>query len=500
MTDRRLVAGVVIAACVHLYMFSLFQLSSSAGGVTQQYYPGDTPVAVLSPPGDIRGTVVIAHGFAANAGMMKPMGYYLAQQGYRVVLFDFPGYGNSRLKVNETSMYDTLELVTARYAGEGYSLAGHSLGSYAALDYGMHGHGDAVIGLSSFYSDVERTRPRNMLLIAGTSDLATVVPSLPAAVANGTGVAAPQEGVKYGNFSDGTARMYEYVDANHITILFNNEAWQDTLRWLDSTYGYARAPHPSLQGLSLPWAFIAIGTVLVAFVPGLFLLSRLVTSPGRPPGPAASRPLLKALLIAFAGSLAAAVAVTVFNPARYTGLMMADLLVGFLLYAGIFTMVIDYLAYRPATPGYTPGHLARSLAVALIAGLLLVAAIAIPVDMAFYEQPVTIGRLSLMAAVALLTLPFFVAGDLLARGNDTARSLAVGAGIRIIALGVAALAFVISGNTFFVFVIMPVVLPLFLGLEIVSHYAHRWTGSVFAGAFLNALITGWLLASAFPVA
>jgi hypothetical protein len=44
-----------------------------------------------------------------------------------------------------------------------------------------------------------------------------------------------------------------------------------------------------------------------------------------------------------------------------------------------------------------------------------------------------------------------------------------------------------------------VIVPLFLGLEIISFYSYRWTGSIFAGAILNALITGWLLASAFPI-
>lgn len=500
MTDRRLAAGALIAVCALVYAFSLFQLSSSTAGVAQQYYPGDTPVAVLSPSGQARGTVVIAHGFAANIGMMKPMGYYLAQQGYRVVLFDFPGYGNSRLKVNETSMYDTLELVSAGYGGDNYSLAGHSLGSYAVLDYGMSGHGKAVIGLSSFFSDVNRTLPRNMLLIAGRSDMSTVVSSLPEAVANGTGVASPEPRTLYGNFSDGTARVYEYVDANHITILFNNDAWQDTLRWLDSTYGHARVPDPSLQGLSLSWAFVAIGAAIVAFLPALYLLSRPAKDHARPPGPESSRPLPKALLIAFAGSLAAAVAVSLFNPVQYTGIMMADKLAGFLLYAGIFTIAVDYLARRQTLPGYTPGHVARSLTIALIAGILLIVAIAVPMDMAFYEQPTTPGRLLLMAAVTLLTLPFFISSDLLARGKNSLKSLAAGAGIRVIALGLAAVAFAVTGNLFFVMVIMPVVLPLFLGLEVIAHYAYRWTGSVFTGALINALITGWLLASAFPVA
>jgi pimeloyl-ACP methyl ester carboxylesterase len=500
MADRRLVASALVCICALVYLFSVYSLSTSAGGVSERYYPDDTPVLVLSPPDTPHGTLVIAHGFAANIGMMKPIGYYVARHVYKVVLFDFPGYGNSRLKVNETDMSDALAQVCTLYGGDNYSLAGHSLGSYAVLNYSQSGNGKAVIGLSSFYSDVNRTSPRNMLLIAGTGDMSTVVSSLPQAVANGTGVAAPEEHKLYGNFSDGTARAYEYVNANHITILFNHDAWQDTVRWLDSTYGYDRVPDSYRQGISLVWAFAAIAAALVAFLPGLYLLTGYLWPKGHLPESPVIEPLWRPLLVAFAGSLLAALAVQVFNPAYYTGIMMADRLIGFLFYAGVFTVIIRYFTGSRKGPGLAPDRLARSFLLAMVAGILLVTAIAYPMSMSFYEQPTVPGRLLLIAVVAVLTLPFFIAGDVLARRTAGPKSFAAGSGIRVIALALVAASYALAGNVFFDFVILPVILPLFLGLEIVSFYAYRWTGSVFAGALLNALITGWLLASAFPIA
>ena len=490
----------MIIICIMAYSFFLFSLSASPGGVTQRYYPGDTPVLVLSPGTQPIGTVVVSHGFAANLGMLKPMGAYLASNGYRVVLFDLPGYGNSRLKMNETDMQTALDQVCAGYGGDDYSLAGHSLGSYAVLKYSMTGHGRAVIGLSSFFSDVNRTSPRNMLLIAGTGDMSTVVSSLPEAVANGTGVAGPEAGTLYGNFSNGTAREYEYVDANHITIQFNAAAYDEMIKWLDETYGHARTTGIYNGGPSLSLAFLAIVAALVAFLPALYLLSGLVKDGRQRMKPCTSRPFARPFLATLAGSLLAAVAVSLFNPAYYTGITMADKFIGFLLYAGIFIMAIDHIAGGRTGRGFSPSQVLKPLLVALAAGALLVAAIAIPMDMSFYEQPTVAGRLLLMAVVALLTLPFFIAGDSMVRRTEGLKSLAAGAGFRLIALALLAVSFAVSGNLFFDFVILPVILPLFLLLEIISYCACRWTGSIFAGAFLNALITGWLLASAFPIA
>ncbi len=499
MKDQRLVAGSLVVVCALAYAFSLLQLSTAMSGVAQQYYPDDTPVLVLTPSGPVHGTVVVAHGFAANIGMMKPLGYYLAQNGYRVVLFDFPGYGNSRLRVNATGMEDTLGAVCTRYGGDNYSLAGHSLGSYAVLSYGMSGHGEAVVGLSSFYSEVNRTSPRNMLLIAGAGDMPSVVSSLPAAVANGTGVPDPQPGVLYGSFADGTAREYRYVDANHITILFSAAAYNETVGWLRATYGEPGSVSDNGGGIPLAWAFVAIGSALIALLPGLYLLTTYVPARTRSLKPPADRHTWRPMLAGLAGCLLAAIAVNVFDAASFTGLTMADLLIGFLLYAGVFALAIGHFTGYLVVKGWRSGAV-QPILLALAVGILLIVAIAVPMNMAFYEQPTTPGRLLLMALVALLTLPFFVAGDALARGVAGWRSLAYGAGFRAVALALAALAFAASGNLFFDLVILPVVAPLFLGLEVVSFCAYRWTGSIFAGAFVNALITGWLLASAFPIA
>lgn len=498
MIDRRTAATALIIVCLLVYVVSLYGLWRSYDDIAAAYSGGATPVLVLSPQGEPIGTVVVAHGFAANIGVMRALGADLARNGYRAVLFDFPGYGNSRLPMNETSMQVALDDVCARYGGEGYSLAGHSMGSLAVLLYGNNGSGRAVVGISSFYANASRELPRNMLLVAGAGDLPNVVSSLPQAVANGTGLPDPAPGTTYGSAAGGTARKYLYVDGNHITVLYNAEAYDEIVRWLDATYRYNRTPGALRHDLPFTWAFAAIGAALAAFLPGLYLLAGYARDMEPGPGPFAPGSWARPLLVIAAASLIAVAAAMAFNPASLLEIVMADQVIGLLFYSGAFALIILGLMGQPGPWKYGALPALKALCIALAATVLLVVAIAIPAGLSFYEQPSTPGRLLLMAAAALMALPFFVACDLLSIRAGALRSVATGIACRAIVLAFLALSFAASNGGFFNIVILPIVAVLFLSLEVVSYCAYRWTGNTLAGAFINALITGWLLASAFP--
>jgi len=80
---------------------------------------------------NIKGTVVVFHG---NAGTAADRAYYvkaLSSIGYRVILAEYPGYGQRRGQLGEKSFVDdaqaTVRLISEKY-GEPLFLLGESLG------------------------------------------------------------------------------------------------------------------------------------------------------------------------------------------------------------------------------------------------------------------------------------------------------------------------------------------------------------------------------------
>ena len=85
--------------------------------------------------GDKDGKIVILiHGWESNAGSMSAIATSLADQGYRVVLFNLPAHGHSKLKkANLKTCSDTLDSVLRYYQYSGTpSIVSHSFGSAVA--------------------------------------------------------------------------------------------------------------------------------------------------------------------------------------------------------------------------------------------------------------------------------------------------------------------------------------------------------------------------------
>jgi pimeloyl-ACP methyl ester carboxylesterase len=76
-------------------------------------------------------TVLLVHGWSGNAGDMAPMAAEFVRAGYRTVLFDMPGHGNSSPRPTNLFVYlRTLEAL-ASIVGPLEAIVGHSLGGTA---------------------------------------------------------------------------------------------------------------------------------------------------------------------------------------------------------------------------------------------------------------------------------------------------------------------------------------------------------------------------------
>ncbi|MEP6744153.1 MAG: alpha/beta hydrolase [Gemmatimonadota bacterium] len=76
-------------------------------------------------------TVLLVHGWSGGAGDMAPIAAELVRAGYRAVMFDMPGHGDSEHR--DTNLYVYLETIAAVGAlvGPIEAIVGHSLGGTA---------------------------------------------------------------------------------------------------------------------------------------------------------------------------------------------------------------------------------------------------------------------------------------------------------------------------------------------------------------------------------
>jgi alpha-beta hydrolase superfamily lysophospholipase len=82
--------------------------------------------------GEVRGVVVLLHGYGGSSEMMSWIGFGLAQQGYVAVAYDAEGHGKS----SSSAVYNFSVLLadlgrvleTVNYPGGEVILVGHSMG------------------------------------------------------------------------------------------------------------------------------------------------------------------------------------------------------------------------------------------------------------------------------------------------------------------------------------------------------------------------------------
>jgi hypothetical protein len=305
-------------------------------------------------------------------------------------------------------------------------------------------------------------------------------------------------GVTYGDVLNGTARRFEYIDgANHITVIFDERAIDSTLAWLDSVYGVTRDRIP----YSFPhnWALACVALATAAYFPLSYLIYGHYNDKNYKMGtkaPAAWKPMV----IMVVSSAIAAVLVSVYNPASITGIMVGDTVSGFLFYCGVIGLTIYMITTKDGIfKKYPADEIMRPAALALLFFLYFVIAIGLPSGLALHNVIPNPPRIYALGLFAILLLPYGVLNELCFRGIQGVKSLAAGVVARALVIVIMVAGAMLLGQGGFIFIVLPVMLPLFILLEVLSYYAYKWSGSILVGAFLNTLITAWLLASVFPI-
>jgi hypothetical protein len=304
------------------------------------------------------------------------------------------------------------------------------------------------------------------------------------------------DGVTYGDFADGSARRVEFSPGvEHIGVLYSAHTQAATLAWLNAAFGRTTAPDAYIDA---PGCWLGL---LLAGVVGLaWPLSRLLPRARlwSEPAPARARwrnvwPL--AVLPALVTPLALWKA-----PGDFLPILLGDYLVlhfglyGLLTAAGVVLVQRRVPSWPPA-----PGRAAALLgAIALASGYALLA-IGVPLDRYVFnvDPGPGLGRLPLIAAMYCGTLTYFWADEWLTRGPAAPPGAYLVTKICFLLSLVLAIALNLH-RLFFLVIIVPAILALFVVYGLFSRWSFRQTGQPLVGAFANALAFACFIAVTFP--
>jgi hypothetical protein len=127
-----------------------------------------------------------------------------------------------------------------------------------------------------------------------------------------------------------------------------------------------------------------------------------------------------------------------------------------------------------------------------------IVAFGIPIDTYVFSFLPIPSRLPLIAAVACGTLPYFVTDEWLSRGADSrhgAYALTKFCFLLSLAIAVA----LNPMKLFFLVIIMPAILLLFLAFGLISRWSYLATRHPLPGAIANAAIFAWAIGVTFPM-
>jgi len=504
----------------------------SEGVAVEALRLGQTPVTVFRPTVQDKAAasapvVLIAHGFAGSQQLMQPFALTLARNGFVAVTFDFPGHGRNPMPMrgglaDQDESQRTLlasmaemgafarNLTGAGGANAGtntepanYAVIGHSMASDIIVRHAQaHPAVQASVGVSLFApsidADTPGDSPRNLLVISGAVEPQMMATEALRVVGRVAGAGATLD-TTYGRFDAGTARRATLSPGvEHIGVLYSAHTQAETLAWLNAAYDRSPAPQPFVDARGPALGLLLLGVVGLAW-PLSALLPRVaaeraasaVTDPHRRWWgwrgqalailvPALLTPLLLWKL-----------------PSDVLPILLGDyLLLHFALYGLLTFCALGWLGLRPKR--LAAGQLA-ALAVATLAvtayGLL---AVGLPVDRYLFNLRPEPVRVPIILALCLGTLLYFLADEWLTRGSE-APSGAYFASKLAFLLSLVLAILLNPQRLFFLAIIVPAILLLFVIYGLFSRWANARTASPAVAALANAVVFAWFVALTFPL-
>lgn len=495
-------ALVTAAFALAVLAWSVFELEHAATGIAERSLSfGSTPAILFAPedPSAIRGTVVVAHGFAGSQPLMRSIALTLAGNGYRAITFDFVGHGRNPETLTGALMQETgaarnlllqLETVIAEARNldptRPILLLGHSMASDVVIRAGKRDPSIAAVAAISMFSDqVETAAPRNLLIVSGEWE---------GFLRDQARRHLPERGVEgqtYGAHSDGTARRAVVGPAvEHLGILYSETALVEIVDWYDQSLNLPMRDGVDARNLG-PAVLLAVAAIVSLMFPLSRLLPRLVR-------PAAERKALpkRRLLLALGVPTILTPLVLWPVPTDVLDVMVADYLAlhfalfGLLLYGTVTRL------YPEGAPG--PAVTRRLLALIVVFTGFAVTAFGSAIHAYGANFALTGERWLVFAAILVGTFSFCLAEEHIIRrqGASGWRYLFTKGAFLLSLFGAIALDL---QSLFFLIIILPVMVVIFTIHTLYSHWLGSRSGSTLLPATLNAVTYAWALAATFPI-
>jgi len=467
------------------------------------------PIELITPaagaPGPWPGVVVV-HGFSGSRQLMYGIAQTLARNGYAAAVVDLPGHGQnpSRMSMRPGRPFGFDEVLVrattwlrAQPGVDGTRLAvvGHSMGAGAVLRFATRSTTiGATVAISAGLGPrgrVDAHVPRNVLAIAGAWEFANVLDACRAAVT----ASYPQAGAteRQGSWADGSARQCVVVPGvEHISVLFSQTTATATVRWLDGALGAyppARPVQTAIPMGSALWLHAAGAVLFLLLAEVMFPRPRVIA------GPTASLPGLALGILVAASATIAALAMR-FLPGGWIPLLTADYLCGFFAVMGLVIVAGLARLGRPIG-GPRPSRAVAWRSIVLAAGAFVMFALVAQVS--WMNVHLVGARRSLAVAIFPLWLLYFLASDAMLRTRPAREYFAWWAGSVVLTTAVLVAAVFTLRAPFFLLLLAPALLPMFLWLGLYGHWLRARTPSAWPTACVAAAFFAWLVAAVFPL-
>ncbi len=447
--------------------------------------------------------VVIAHGFSGSRQLMAPMATTLARNGFVAVTFDFSGHGRNprpmaggvRDLAQSTAalMADidrvvafarTLPGVDGRIAIAGHSMATDLVVRAARRDPGI----SAVVALSFFAQEATAREPKNLLIIDGAWESQRLIDAgLRAVSLTAGGPARPQ--VTYGDVVSGNGRRLVLArGAEHIGVLYSQDALAETVLWLNAVFGRSDAGFIDRRG---PWLALLFAGLILLARPLARLLPALAPTPlgaglgWRRLAPRTIAPALLTPLILWKA------------PTDFMPLLLGDYLAVHMGLYGMLTAAGLWIG-RDARVIFPRRPLAPLLATGAAVAAYYALALGAPLDAFVTSFAPTAQRALLMAPIFAGCVSYFLADEWLTRGSGAARG---GYAFSKVCF-VASLAIAVALNPrrlFFLIIIAIVIVILLTVYGLVGRWVYARTRDPRPGALGAAFGLAWAIAVCFPI-
>lgn len=489
---------IVAALALALIALSIGQLEAGRQGLTIRplQVPGGTPATLYVRPGaGAAPVVVIAHGFAGSRQLMASFALTFAHAGYLAVSYDLLGHGRNPTPMSGdvTTVDGTTRLLMAelgrvaeaalalpeadgRLAYLGHSMASDIVVRQALETPPVH----ATIAVSMFSQAVTADAPSDLLIIVGELETRLGEEALRALHLTDPEAEA---GTTVGNPAAGTARRVVFAPGvEHVGVLFSGTSLREARAWLDAAFARDQDGALATRG---GWIALLMLSVIALAWP----LAKLA-----PAGDGAIVRLSKGRF-RFAAIAPALLVPLLLWPVETQVLpvLVADYLaLHFALYG---TLTLLLLGRWGALAGQFSGRALWIGAAVALFGIGVFGAALDRYAVSFFPH---VGRIAIIAALALGSVPFMLGDALLTEGGraSTRRVLLV-RGTFLASLGLAvALNF---EALFFLIMILPVILLFFVLFGTMSGWVGRRTGLPVAGGIGLGLLLAWALGVTFPL-